>query len=71
VHRFAAKTDRIACEVYRQAAAAGQPVSIALVRRVMADLPEDDAVNVSQKEVFATAKIWERSVSATRRRARA
>jgi hypothetical protein len=57
----------LAVRVFEQAQEAGEPVSMPLVRRVIAEL--DDGASAQQ--VYQLATIWERSVGATRRRARA
>ena len=65
--KFSHRTDRVAVRVLEQAEKAGEPVTMALVKRVIAELGED----ASARQVYQLATIWERSISATRRRARA
>jgi hypothetical protein len=57
----------LAVRVFEQAQEAGEPVSMPLVRRVIAEL--DDGASAQQ--VYQLATIWERSVNATRRQGRA
>ena len=65
--KFSQRTDRVAVRVFEQAQRSGEPVTMALVNRVIAELGEE----ASAQQVYEAATIWERSVNATRRRARA
>jgi hypothetical protein len=67
VPKFSQRTDRVAIAVFEQAQQIGEPVTMPLVNRVIAELGEA----ASPQLVYQAAVIWERSVSATRRRARA
>jgi hypothetical protein len=65
--KFSQRTDRVAIQVFERAQQAGEPVTMGLVKRVIADLDQ----GASPNQVFQLATIWERSVTATRRGARA
>lgn len=58
--------EKLAIVVFERAQQTGEPVTMALVKQVTAELGEATARNV-----YRTALGWERSVAATRRRARA
>ena len=64
------RVDRVAVAAFECAHRDAQPVTMALVKRVIAELG-DEADGVSAETVYGVAAIWERSVNATRRRARA
>jgi hypothetical protein len=70
VHKFSARTDRIAVRVFEQAQRSGEPVTMALVKSVIASELGEEAGPTLSEHVYRAASIWERSVSATRRRAR-
>jgi hypothetical protein len=66
VPKFSQRADRVVVRVFKQAQRAGEPVTMPLVKRVIAELGEP----VSAQQVYQMAAIWERSASVTRRRAR-
>jgi hypothetical protein len=66
VPKFSHRTDRVAVRVFEQARQAGEPVTMGLVKRVIAELDK----GASAQQVYQLATIWGRSVSATRRRGR-
>ncbi|MGV0638252.1 hypothetical protein ABVK33_10065 [Mycobacterium kansasii] len=65
--RFSARTDRLAVEVFQRAQQSGQPVTMPLVKAVIAELDAE----ASSQQVYGVAMRWERAIGAARRRARA
>lgn len=60
------RTDRLALAVFECAQRAGEPVSMPLVKQVIAELDE----GADAPRVYAAASFWERSIDKTRRHAR-
>lgn len=60
------RTDRLALAVFERAQGAGEPVSMPLVKQVIAELDE----GAEAPRVYAAASFWERSIDKTRRHAR-
>lgn len=67
MHRFSQRTDRAAIAVFEQAQRTGEPVTMRLVNQIIAELGD----GASADQVYRLATAWQRSVTATRRRARA